>query len=119
MIIVNSRSILMQILSLSLCAKLTSGCASADSSAVPLKTYDWERPLEKGAAAPYSGVLVPEDAYRFYQTDSIAYPECKDKLKDALVSCSEAQDEGWLTGRQLFFVVAGFTLGLFAHGSPK
>lgn len=110
------RRALVTAVSVSLLGNLTIGCASA---APRLTTYDWELSLGKGEAAPYSGVLVPEDAYRYYQADSMVYPDCKAKLKEAVQSCSAAQDEGWLTPKQLIFGVLGFALGFGLRGESR
>ena len=80
---------------------LTSASASAG-----VKTTDWELALPRGEIAPFDGVLVPEDAYRFYQTDSQIYKGCEERLKASVGLC-EAAEESWFTSRQLMFFAFG------------
>jgi hypothetical protein len=85
------------------------GCASA---APQVTTYEWEQPLAKGAQAPYPGVLVPEDAYRYYQADSALYPSCREKLAAAAVPCPPP--EPWFSLKSLIFLSLGFFAGVGA-----
>jgi hypothetical protein len=84
---------------------LTSGCASGAT----LTGSDWETALESGERAPYSGVLIPEDSYRYYQEDSALYPACVERLKEA--KCAQP-NEPWFSPRQLSFLLSGVVLGL-------
>lgn len=68
--------------------------------------------LEKGKAAPYTGVLVPEDAYRFYQKDSILFPDCKERL-DAVVLESQNTPEPWIKQNTVLTMLACTLLGFF------
>jgi len=87
------------------------GCASA----VPrVKTPDWEVNLRKGRPAPYSGVLVPEDAYRYYQQDAVLYPKCRERIAASVGQCEEC--DAWFSPRQLTFFLLGAIAGVFAMG---
>ena len=86
---------------------LMSGCASVAS--VNPQTSDWEMSLEKGSRAPYSGVLVPDDAYRFYQMDAKLFPSCEERLRASVRTPTE---EGWFTPRQLSFSLVGVIAGM-------
>jgi len=87
------------------------GYASAAPEVTP---HNWEQVVSQGDRVPYDGVLVPEDAYRFYQVDSLAYPDCKDKLKAASVAYASCSAESWFTQKQINFFLAGFVLGAVA-----
>ena len=97
---------------LTLSTELTTGCASAVPRA---KTLNWELNLSKGSVAPYSGVLVPEDAYRFYQTDSVLYPKCRERLEASAGQCEEC--DPLFSPRQLAFFLLGMITGAFAMKS--
>lgn len=73
-------------------------------------TTEWEHILERGEIAPFSGVLVPEDAYRFYQTDSEVYKGCEERLKASVGFC-EPPEEPLFSMRQLMWLGFGAAAG--------
>lgn len=88
----------------------TSGCASVGKA----KANEWDVSLERGARAPYSGVLVPEDAYRFYQVDGVLFATCKERLGASVGECEEC--DPWFSSRQFSFALFGIVLGMLAVG---
>lgn len=85
---------------------LMTACATGETIEDRTVTNNWELILHRGEPAPYSGVLVPERSYRYYQTDSALFPACQERLRASARPCPEP--EGWLSPRQLSFALLGF-----------
>ena len=85
---------------------LTSCSLSAESVAV----VEWDLAVQKGRPAPFSGVLVPEDSYRFYQTDAELFRTCDARLRASVGRCPEAP-ERWLTQQNFLLLILGLAAG--------
>lgn len=85
---------------------------ASDATAVGKILNDWEIAIEKGDRAPFDGVLVPEDSYRFYQIDSELYTDCKSRLEASVGLCPDC--DPWFTNRQFLFLATGIALGFAA-----
>lgn len=72
---------------------------------------NWDKIITKGEEAPFSGVLVAEDSYRFYQQDSALFPHCEEKLRGAQTLCAE---EPWFSYKNLIWLIFGAGLGYIA-----
>lgn len=70
---------------------------------------DYETVLKSGDLAPFKGVLVPEDSYRFYQMDFKELEKCKDRLA-AGTECPPCESE-MFSAKQVSFFAAGIILG--------
>ena len=73
---------------------------------------NWEQYLNKGDSSPYDGVLVPEDAYRFYQKDVSLFPDCQQRLDAALAERMEP--ESTFTKTNLLVLLSGVLIGFVA-----
>ena len=89
---------------------LTIGCESAANE-------DYEKLMRAGEPAPYAGVLVPPDAYRFYQIDSLSLEKCKVRLEAGAVACPACEE--WFSSKQLAFLIGGLALGFVAANSAR
>lgn len=65
--------------------------------------------MKKGEVAPFAGVLLPEDAYRFYQLDAELYGMCDERLRASVGLCRECEPS-FGTGALIF------TLGIIVGG---
>lgn len=74
-----------------------------------MRLEEWEVLLMKNDPAPFDGVLVPEDAYRYYQLDAAIYPDCRERIDKAVASCQEIRGE---SASRPWQFAAVFTLGL-------
>jgi hypothetical protein len=70
---------------------------------------NYEKVLKIGDLAPFKGVLVPEDGYRFYQMDVKALEACKTKL-DSSGNCPPCEPE-LFSAKQLMFFIGGLVVG--------
>jgi hypothetical protein len=79
---------------------------------------DLEKVMNKGDLAPFKGVLVPEDGYRFYQMDALALEKCKGKLNAGIADCPPCEPE-MFSSKQLMFLVSGLLIGFVAARSAQ
>lgn len=82
------------------------------------RAEDYEKILKPGDLAPFKGVLVPEDGYRFYQIDVKSLERCKSRLEAGVVACPPCEPE-LFTSKQLMFLIGGIALGFIAANSAR
>ena len=78
-----------------------------------MNSPELERSLPSGTPAPYSGVLVPLDSYRFYQEDVFVKNLCEETLRRTQKDCLS---ERILTGQNAVILILGFMAGFLIGG---
>ncbi len=97
-----------------------SGCASVEKQTPATTNSDLEtslgpdsldRVLGKGDRAPFSGVLVSAEQYRFYQTQDFRAETLSKHLKDDYYLREPTCEDSWFSAHNGLFFMFGLGLG--------
>ena len=72
----------------------------------------WEQKILLGQRAPYEGILIPYDSYRYYQQNSVLLPDCKDRLAE--IDEIAKAPKPWLTQDNIMIFLGGLLVGSLA-----
>jgi hypothetical protein len=86
---------------------LNAGCSTQETR---LAGTDWEMKVSKGTPAPYDGVIVPFDAYRYYAQDRELFPDCNKRLQAAFEE--SVKPEPLLTEQNVLIFLTGVLGGM-------